>query len=153
MGFYGFEDDSDRCSWNGWTDGGADARLINNKWGNVHLGSGCALRIQDNTSTSMATSSSFDVSEYSTFEVDFYFKTNRNMGLQASEYFHLDVSFDGEPFTQYDFWSDLSSNQFQNTIVDIDVAGVNSVRVRFETEGFENKDRVFIDTITVWAIA
>ena len=152
IGFYGFQDeDSEVCTWNGWTDAGSDARLINNKWNNVHMGTGCALRLQDNTSTSRATSGSFNVSGYSKFKVDFWYKTNRNMGSHSGEYFHLDVSKNGGSFTEYDSWGDLSSNQYQNAIVEIDVKGVNSVRVRFESEGDANRDRVFLDTIRIWA--
>ena len=74
------------------------------------------------------------------------------MGNQAGEHFHLDISFDGGSFTQYESWSDLASNQYQNAVVDIDVADVDSVRVRFENEGSENQDRLFIDDISLKAM-
>ena len=151
LSFNGFEDGEGGCSFNGWDDGGLDARFITNGWNNVRSGN-CALRLQDDTSTSTATSGTFNVTDYSTFKVDFWYKTNRNMGNQAGEHFHLDISFDGGSFTQYESWSDLASNQYQNAVVDIDVADVDSVRVRFENEGSENQDRLFIDDISLKAM-
>ena len=151
LSFNGFEDGEGGCSFNGWDDGGLDARFITNGWNNFRSGN-CALRLQDDTSTSTATSGTFNVTDYSTFKVDFWYKTNRNMGNQAGEHFHLDISFDGGSFTQYESWSDLASNQYQNAVVDIDVADVDSVRVRFENEGSENQDRLFIDDISLKAM-
>ena len=56
-GFNGFEkeDGSGECDLNDWADPGADAKLIENKWNNVHSGN-CALRLQDDSGTSTATS-------------------------------------------------------------------------------------------------
>ena len=166
--FNGFEDGEGGCSFNGWVDGGADARHITNGWNNVRSGN-CALRLQDNTGTSTATSGTFNVADYSTLKVDFFFKTNRNMGtvqdgtspMQDGEYFHLDICSNGGDsgdcsnngdFEEKERWSELSSNQYQNATKVVDVAGVDSVRVRFENEGFGNKDRVFIDDISVKAM-
>ena len=80
-------DSSGGCNWNGWTDGGANARLITYR-SNVHSGN-CALRIQDNTGTSRVTSGELNVANKSTLKATFWYRP-RNMS--GSENFHLDIS-------------------------------------------------------------
>ena len=81
--------------------------------------------------------------------------------LKDGEYFHLDICSNGGDsgdcsnggdFEEEARWSELSSNQYQNATTVVDVTNFDSVRVRFENEGFENKDRVFIDDISVKAM-
>ena len=139
-------DSSGGCNWNGWTDGGADARLITYR-SNVHSGN-CALRIQDNTGTSRVTSRELDVDNKSTLKVTFWYRP-RNMS--GSENFHLDISKDDGDFVLVRTWSNMPSG-YNEAIVDNIDAGANSVRVRFENEGAANRDRVFIDDITIEAM-
>ena len=148
LGFNGFEDGSGRCSLNGWEDGGDDAKLITYQ-SNVHSGK-CALRLQDNTSTSSVTSVAFNVANKSTLRVSFFYAPRRMTG---SENFHLDISRNGGPFVTERIWSNLSPGYKQDPeIVDIQLAaGVSNVKVRFENEGASNRDRVFVDDVTIEA--
>ena len=140
----GFEDGSGSCSWNCWTDGGRNAALITNK-NNRHSGN-CALRLQDDTTSSRVTSSWLDVDNFITLKVSFWYRPRKNI-----ENFHLDIKKDGGSFLPERTWDNLGSG-YKQAFVDIDVAGVKKVKVRFESEGASKKDRVFIDEITVDAI-
>ena len=71
--------------------------------------------------------------------------------MSGSENFHLDISRDGSNFVAERTWSNMPSG-YNKVIVDIDVAGVNNVKIRFENEGAANRDRVFIDDITIEAM-
>ena len=71
--------------------------------------------------------------------------------MSGSENFHLDISRDVGNFVPERTWSNMPSG-YNKAIVDIDVAGVSNVKVRFENEGAANRDRVFIDDITIEAM-
>ena len=115
---------------------------------NVHSGN-CALRIQDNTGTSRVTSGELNVANKSTLKATFWYRP-RNMS--GSENFHLDVSKGGGAFVPVRTWSSMPSGYNQVIVDNIDVAGVSNVKVRFENEGAANRDRVFINDITIEAM-
>ena len=144
--FNGFENGSP-CNWNDWTGGGSDAKLITYS-SNVRPGGNCALRLRDNTDTSRVTSGELNVANKSTLRVTFWYKPIR---MSGSENFHLDISRDVGNFVPERTWSNMPSG-YNKAIVDIDVAGVSNVKVRFENEGAANRDRVFIDDITIEAM-
>ena len=128
------------------TGGGADAKLITYS-SNVNSGK-CALRLRDNTDTSRVTSGDLDVANKSTLKVTFWYKPIR---MSGSENFHLDISRDGSNFVAERTWSNMPSG-YNEAIVEIPLAGVSNVKVRFENEGAGNRDRVFIDNITIEAM-
>ena len=154
IGFNGFEkeDGSGECSFNGWLDGGADSRFINNSWNNVHSGN-CALRLQDDSSTSIATSETFNVTNFDTLKVTFWYKPRRMTA--SSEEFHLYISKDGGNFALEHTWSsaEFTDGIYQQGIVDnIDVTNASDVRIRFMCNGDSNQDRVFIDDVAMEAM-
>ena len=144
---------------NGWVDPGADAKLIENKWNNVHSGN-CAVRIQDDSGTSMVTSDLFNVTDYDTLKVNFWYKPKRMVA--STEEFHLHISKDGGiTYALEHTWSSdgkLGSTVFTNNIYqqgvvdDIDVTDASEVRIRFVCNGDTNKDRVFIDDVAMEAM-
>ena len=71
--------------------------------------------------------------------------------MSGSENFHLDISKDGGDFVLVSTWSNMPSG-YNEAIVEIPLAGVSNVKVRFENEGAGNRDRVFIDDITIEAM-
>jgi len=71
--------------------------------------------------------------------------------MSGSENFHLDISRDGSNFVAERTWSNMPSG-YNEAIVEIPLAGVSNVKVRFENEGAGNRDRVFIDNITIEAM-
>ena len=164
IGSNGFEDGSGGCSFNGWVDGGDDARLIgpNNKWNNVHWGN-CALRLQDDSDTSTATSETLPVANYDTLKVTLWYKPKRM--TESTEEFHLYVSRDGgSSYALEHTWTDsqtgatsntseFTNNIYQEGIVDdIDVTDeVSEVRIRFVCNGKDNSDVVFIDDVKIEA--
>ena len=165
IGSNGFEDGSGGCSFNSWVDGGDDARLIgpNNKWNNVHWGN-CALRLQDDSDTSTATSETLPVSNYDTLKVTLWYKPKRM--TESTEEFHLYVSRDGgSSYALEHTWTDsqtgatsntseFTNNIYQEGIVDdIDVTDeVSEVRIRFVCNGKDNSDVVFIDDVKIEAM-
>ena len=158
IGFNGFEDGSGGCDLNGWVDPGADAKLINNNWNNVHSGN-CALRLQDDSDTSTATSELLPVVNYDTLKVTFWYKPRRMTA--SSEEFHLYISKDDGDFALEHTWSSdgkLGSTEFtdgiyQQGIVDnIVVTNASNVRIQFICNGDTNQDRVFIDDVAMEAM-
>ena len=159
--FNGFEkeDGSGECDLNGWVDPGADAKLIENKWNNVHSGN-CAVRIQDDSGTSMVTSDLFNVTDYDTLKVIFWYKPKRMTA--STEEFHLHISKDGgSNYALEHTWSSdgklgstvFTDNIYQQGIVDdIDVTNATEVRIRFVCNGDTNSDRVFIDDVAMEAM-
>jgi hypothetical protein len=142
----GFENGSGGCSWNGWTDGGANADLITNS---KNVISGCALRLQDDTGTSMVTSDDINVANVSALKVSFWYKPIRLSG--SGERFYLQISADGENFVEMGRWS--GSHSYQQAVVDnIDVTSASNVKVRFVCDGDSYRDRVFIDEIMIEAM-
>ena len=154
IGFNGFEkeDGSGDCTFNGWLDGGADAKAISNNWNNVHSGN-CALRLQDDSSTSIATSETFNVTNFDTLKVTFWYKPRRMTA--SSEEFHLYISKDGGNFALEHTWSsaEFTDGIYQQGIVDnIDVTNASDVRIQFICNGDNNQDRVFIDDVAMEAM-
>jgi len=142
-----FFNDFESGTWDGWTDGGADAALTSNA-NNAHSGT-YALRIQDDTASSTVTSSEIDTTSFSTIKGEFFFKPKRMTA--SSEEFHFDISTDGgASFTPVKTWTnqDMTDNQWNRGIIDdLDVSGTDRLHVRFECEGSANQDRIFIDDI------
>mmetsp|Transcript_13039 Transcript_13039/g.28244 ORF Transcript_13039/g.28244 Transcript_13039/m.28244 type:complete len:869 (-) Transcript_13039:121-2727(-) len=133
--------------WQGWEDGGDDAKRISNL-NNVYSGTH-ALRIQDDSTSSMVTKE-VDMSSYmyNTIKVTFKFKPKRM--TDSTERFHFDVSKDGLPFDRVRTWKnqDMDDNRWDEGVADsIAVTNVNILRIRFQCEGTGNKDRVFIDNV------
>ena len=112
ISFNGFEkeDGSGRCDLNGWIDPGADAKLINNIW-NVHSGN-CALRLQDDSDTSTATSVTLPVANYDALKVAFWYKPKRMTA--STEKFHLYISKDGGNYALEHTWTNSLTGSTSN---------------------------------------
>jgi len=155
IGFNGFEkeDGSGDCDLNGWLVPGADAKVVpKNNWDNVHSGN-CALRLQDDSRTSTATSETLPVANFDTLKVTFWYKPRRMTA--SSEEFHLYISKDGGNFALEHTWSsaEITDGIYQQGIVDnIDVTNASDVRIRFMCNGDSNQDRVFIDDVAMEAM-
>ena len=153
-GFNGFEkeDGSGECDLNDWVDPGADAKVIENRWNNVHSGN-CALRLQDDSRTSTATSETLPVANFDTLKVTFWYKPRRMTA--SSEEFHLYISKDGGNFALEHTWSsaEITDGIYQQGIVDnIDVTNASDARIQFVCNGDNNQDRVFIDDVAMEAM-
>ena len=144
--FNGFE-----TGWEGWMDGGVDAsRIDGDTWGNARTDR-YALRLMDNTAESTVTKD-VNVELYDQITVDFYFKPKRM--LAAAESFHLDVQKDGGVFLPLKTWApqDMVEDQWNRGQVQFDVTAVASITIRLRCMGDTDRDRVFVDDITVTAI-
>ena len=73
----------------------------------------------------------------------------------SSEEFYFAISTDGgTSFVKIKTWSTKLGNMVNNewnkgTVEDIDVTGIDSLRIRFVCVGDTNRDRVFLDDIKV----
>ena len=129
--------------------------------GTTSIRMNCALRLQDDSSTSTATSETLPVANFDTLKVTFWYKPRRMTA--SSEKFHLYVSQwnststsqDGGNFTLEHTWSsaDFTDGIYQQGIVDnIDVTNATDVKIRFLCDGDTNQDRVFIDDVAMEAM-
>ena len=106
--------------------------------------------MQDNTGTSRVTSGELNVANRSKLKVSFWYKHRR---MSGSDNFHLDISKGGGPFVTERTWSSTCmSSGYNEAIVEISLAGVSNVQVRFECESAANNHRVFIDDINIDAM-
>lgn len=136
--------------WQDWNDGGSDASRINNS-SNAYEGS-YSLRIRDNTNSSVITTDPFNLTGYSSIEVEFYF---RPVGMENGEDFWLQYN-DGSGFSTVAVWtvdgSNISNNTFYTSTVTLssgDYSFVNGGTFRFRNDASINNDRIYIDAVTI----
>jgi hypothetical protein len=145
---------------NGWVSSGVDAIYANNA--TYSYGGGTrSLDIQDNTSTSIFTSASFNISTYDKVEISFFFKSN---SMEDGEDFYLEY-FDGSSWIilkryiagTYYVGSTLTYYDFQNNIFHYRTAAIfksdltfpTNAQFRFRCSASTNDDDVYIDMVTI----
>ena len=132
-----------------WTDGGVDCALVSNA---TFSNSGTfSVSLQDNTSESVMTTTSLDLSSYSELTVAFsYYPVSMD---NATEDFWLQLSQDGgSSFTTIEEWNfgdEFVNNQrYSESIV---IAGTFSAntQIRFRCDASGDADWVYIDDVKI----
>lgn len=144
LGSYSFESGLE-----GWTDGGADcARVATStySWDGSY-----SVRIRDNSSSSYTNSPQYDLSEFSSVEIEFYFYP---LGMENGEDFWVRYN-DGsgwQTVASYAAGSSFNNNGFYMATVTLDAASYNLVsnaQFRFQNDASVNNDQIYLDLITV----
>ncbi len=137
--------------WDGWQDGGSDCARYSGS--NSPEGS-FSIRIRDNSGTASAmTSPVFDLSSYSTIDVDFSFYAR---SMENNEDFWLRY-FDGsswQTIATFTRGTDFQNGIFYNTTVSIDNASYNfptNAQFRFQCDASGNNDQIYIDAVVITA--
>ena len=132
--------------WEGWTDGGSDCYRYG---GSRSYDGSYSIRLRDNTNSSTMTSPAYDLSEYSSVEVEFYFYPN---SMETGEDFWLQYN-NGSGWTTAAAWASgthFTNNSFWTTTVSIAAANLSSnTQIRFRCDASSNADRVYIDLVTI----
>jgi len=135
--------------WDGWQDGGSDCFRYS---GSRSWEGNYSIRLRDNSGTRSAmTSSTYDLSGYSSIEIEFYFYA---WSMENGEDFW--VRFNGgsgwQTVATYARGTSFENNQFYVATVTLDASqydfGSNS-RFRFQCDASGNQDHVYIDAVTV----
>ena len=109
-----------------WNDGGSDCTLSNST--SFAYNSSYSLRLRDNSSSSVATTDSFDASEYDELSVSFWYITS---SFESGEDFWLRISTNGgSSYTTVETWAqgtDFSNNVHYNPTVTTDIEVTVSV--------------------------
>ena len=141
--------DDFESDWNGWIDGGSDARRTTGDAAFASSGSYC-VRLRDNTETSVITTGAIDLSGYTAITVDFTYITT---SMESGEDFWLQVSTDGgSTFTTVGTW--VSGTDFNEAVREFDNITINGpftsdTRLRFRCDASDDTDRVYIDDVRV----
>jgi hypothetical protein len=133
-----------------WIDGGTNCmRYVGNKY--ASQGS-AALDLQDNTSTSVATTSNLALSGYSAIKVEFSYKCISMDN--SSEDFWLQISTNGgSTYTTVEEWN--LNDEFVNGLFyqdSVTITGrtlTDQTRIRFRCDASATSDDVYIDQIAV----
>ena len=131
---------------NFFLDGGADASINMN-----HAYAGAkSLRLRDNTSSSLAKTTTYDVSAYSQLEVSFFFYA---ISMEVGEDFWLQIKADGGNWQTVQAW--VSGSDFQNESagwysenVIFDSSSMSTIKLRFKCDATGDGDKIFIDDVT-----
>jgi hypothetical protein len=133
-----------------WIDSGTHCmRYVGSSY--AYQGSG-ALNLQDNTSTSVATTNNLALSGYSKIKVDFWYKC---ISMDSkTEDFWLQISTNGgKSYTTVEEWNlndEFINGQFYQDSVTISGRTLtNQTRIRFRCDASTKDDDVYIDQITV----
>ncbi|MEL6133425.1 MAG: fibronectin type III domain-containing protein, partial [Bacteroidota bacterium] len=127
--------------WDDWNDGGTNNNRASNA---THAWEGTRTnRIRNGSTTSLTTSDPFDLSGYSSVEIDFYF---RPVGMENGEYFELQYN-DGTGFVTVASWtkdgSSINNNTFYHATEVLTSSSYNLVNngtFRFQNFGNANND-------------
>jgi hypothetical protein len=135
--------------WDGWSDGGSDCARYS---GSRSWEGSYSLRIRDNSGVASATtSSSYNVSGYSSLDLKFYFYA---YSMETGEDFWLRY-YDGSSWhTVAAFISGSSFNNggFYTATVNISAADYNmatDAKFRFQCDASANYDLIYIDEVTL----
>jgi hypothetical protein len=133
-----------------WIDGGTNCMCyVGNTY--AYQGSG-AMNLQDNTSTSVATTNNLALSEYSRIKVEFWYKC---ISMDSkTEDFWLQISTNGgSSYTTAKEWNlndEFINGQFyQDSVIISGCTLTNLTRIRFRCDASDKYDDVYIDQITV----
>jgi hypothetical protein len=138
--------------WDGWADGGSDCYRYSgaNSWeGNY------SIRLRDNSGTASAmTSSSYNVSGYSSLEIEFYFYPN---SMENGEDFWVRY-YDGSSWNTvaaYASGTNFTNDNFYVATVTVSSANYNfpsNAQFRFQCDASANADRIYIDAVKITGI-
>lgn len=138
--------------WDGWADGGSDCYRYS---GTRSYEGSYSIRIRDNSGVaSSMTSPTYNVSGYSSLEIEFYFYPN---SMENGEDFFVRY-YDGSSWNTvatYASGSSFTNNSFYVATVTVDASNYNfptNARFRFQCDASANADRVYIDAVTVTGI-
>ncbi len=137
--------------WEDWNDGGGDCTRRNepsNSWDGSY-----SIRIRDNSgSASAMTSDPFDLSEFSSVDVEFYF---RPVSMENGEDFWVRYN-DGSGWQTVATYvvgsGGIVNNTFYVATVTLNAGSFNlssNARFRFQCDASVNNDRVYIDLVTI----
>jgi hypothetical protein len=137
--------------WDGWQDGGSDCYRYS---GSRSWEGSYSIRIRDNSGTASAmTSPTYNLSNYSQVEVEFYFYPN---SMENGEDFWLRY-YDGSTWqtvASYASGSSFTNNNFYVATVSLSNANYNfasNAQFRFQCDASGNADRIYIDAVTITA--
>ena len=142
------DSESFETGWGAWNDGGSDCARRNEaarSWDGSY-----SIRIRDNSGTASAmTSDAFDLSEYSTVDVEFYFYP---IGMENGEDFWLRVN-NGSGWTtaaSYAAGTSFNNGSFYTATVSFPASSLSaSTQFRFQCDASVNNDRIYIDLVTI----
>ncbi len=132
-----------------WNDGGSDCALVSNS---SYSNSGVAsVQLRDNTSTSVLTTNTLDLSAYEELTVAFsYFPVSMD---NSNEDFWLQISTDGgSSFATFEEWNrndEFLNNQRYNEQVIIPGPFSATAQLRFRCDASGNSDWVYIDDVAI----
>jgi len=134
--------------WGIWTDGGTDAARVvdaTNSYSPTR-----SLRIRDNTTTSVISTTSQNFTSYASLTVEFVF---RGVSMDTGEDFWLQISTNGgSTYTTvagYVFNASLLNNTFYTGTVTIPGPFTSNTRLRFRCDASDDDDKVFLDNIRI----
>jgi len=134
--------------WDNWVDGGSDAYRY--RGSRAYEGS-YAIRLRDNTNSSVMTLSNINVSSYNNINIEFYFYAR---SMENGEDFWVQY-YDGSSWNTiatYTSGTDFSNNTFYNASVNISSADYNfpsNSQFRFRCDASGNNDQIYIDQVTI----
>ena len=134
--------------WDGWVDGGSDAYRYSGS--RAYEGS-YAIRLRDNTNSSVMTLSNINVSSYNNINIEFYFYAR---SMEIDEDFWVQY-YDGSSWNTvatYTSGTDFSNNNFYNASVNISSTDYNftsNTQFRFRCDASGNNDQIYIDQVTI----
>ncbi len=134
--------------WDGWVDGGSDAYRYSGS--RAYEGS-YAIRLRDNTNSSVMTLSNINVSSYNNINIEFYFYAR---SMENGEDFWVQY-YDGSSWNTvatYTSGTDFSNNTFYNASVNISSTDYNftsNTQFRFRCDASGNNDQIYIDQVTI----
>lgn len=137
--------------WDGWQDGGSDCYRYS---GSRSWEGSYSIRIRDNSGTASAmTSPTYNLSNYSQVDVEFYFYPN---SMENGEDFWLRY-YDGSSWqtvASYASGSSFNNNNFYVATVTLNNGSYNfpsNAQFRFQCDASGNADRIYIDAVTITA--
>lgn len=135
--------------WDGWQDGGSDCFRYS---GSRSFEGNYSIRLRDNSGTASAmTSSSYDVSSYSSLDIEFFFFP---YSMENGEDFFVRY-YDGSSWNTvatYASGAQFNNNTFYTATVTISSADYNfpsNAQFRFQCDASANSDYVYIDAVTI----
>jgi len=135
--------------WDGWSDGGSDCARYK---GSRSWEGSYSIRIRDNSGVaSSTTSSSYDVSAFSSLDVEFYFYA---YSMEAGEDFWVRY-YDGSSWhtvAAFVSGTNFNNGSFYVATLTISAADYNmavNAKFRFQCDASANYDLIYIDEVTV----
>jgi Zn-dependent metalloprotease/chitodextrinase len=134
--------------WDGWVDGGSDSFRYA---GSRSYEGTYSIQLRDNTSSSTMTLGSFNVTSYTSIDVEFFFYAN---SMENGEDFWVQF-FNGSSWqtvAAYASGTSFNNNTFYTATVNIDSASYNfpsNAEFRFRCDASGNNDQIYIDQVTI----